>query len=149
MVYLEYEKTKLPVLDGYNITKSSQEIAYSDLKCDFTGRTAVELPQKYEEVKVVEERDVDTIIEEPIEKTIEDFKNTTFETKVDSEIEITKIKGEHRQATREGYNCFQIPFASKTVSGVTITTNEDKSIVANGTMTATWIMFEQQEITDI
>lgn len=149
MVYLEYEKTKLPVLDGYNITKSSQEIAYSDLKCDFTGRTAVELPQKYEEVKVVEERDVDTIIEEPIEKTIEDFKNTTFETKVDSEIEITKIKGEHRQATREGYNCFQIPFASKTVSGVTITTNEDKSIVANGTMTATWIIFEQQDITDI
>ncbi len=71
---------------------------------------------------------------------IEDSSNLDFE---------WKVKSGHRQATREGYNCFQIPFASKTVSGVTITTNEDKSIVANGTMTATWIIFEQQDITDI
>ncbi len=128
MVYLEYEKTKLPVLDGYNITKSSQEIAYSDLKCDFTGRTADELPQKYEEVKVVEERDVDTIIEEPIEKTIEDFKNTTFETKVDSEIEITKIKGEHRQESREGHNLldFNVSQDSK------VTVNDDGTVTING-----------------
>ncbi len=128
MVYLEYEKTKLPVLDGYNITKSSQEIAYSDLKCDFTGRTAVELPQKYEEVKVVEERDVDTIIEEPIEKTIEDFKNTTFETKVDSEIEITKIKGEHRQESREGSNLLNLNVSQNRE----VTVNDDGTVTING-----------------
>ena len=59
-----------------------------------------------------------------------------------------KIKGGHKQATREGYNLFQINFASKTVGGVTIVTNEDKSIVANGTMTAAWLNFIQYDITD-
>ncbi|MFR2570398.1 MAG: hypothetical protein ACLS90_01565 [Clostridia bacterium] len=142
MVYLEYEKIKLPVLDGYNITKSSQEIAYSDLKCDFTGRTAVELPQKYEEVKVVEERDVDTIIEEPIEKTIEDFKNTTFETKVDSEIEITKIKGEHRQESREGYNLLNLEDVETTTeNGITFSIKKGIIQSINGTPKSTSYLY--------
>lgn len=142
MVYLEYEKTKLPVLDGYNITKSSQEIAYSDLKCDFTGRTAVELPQKYEEVKVVEERDVDTIIEEPIEKTIEDFKNTTFETKVDSEIEITKIKGEHRQESREGSNLLNLEdIETTTENGITFSIKKGIIQSINGTPKSTSYLY--------
>ena len=59
-----------------------------------------------------------------------------------------KIKGGYKQATREGYNLFQIHFASKTVGGVTVVTNEDKSIVANGTMTAAWLNFIQYDITD-
>jgi hypothetical protein len=59
-----------------------------------------------------------------------------------------KIKGRHKQATREGYNLFQIHFVSKTVGGVTVVTNEDKSIVANGTMTAAWLNFIQYDITD-
>ena len=142
MVYLEYEKTKLPVLDGYNITKSSQEIAYSDLKCDFTGRTAVELPQKYEEVKVVEERDVDTIIEEPIEQTIEDFKNTTFETKVDSEIEITKIKGEHRQESREGSNLLNLEdIETTTENGITFSIKKGIIQSINGTPKSTSYLY--------
>lgn len=144
MVYLEYEKTKLPVLDGYNITKSSQEIAYSDLKCDFTGRTAVELPQKYEEVKVVEERYVDTIIEEPIEKTIEDFKNTTFETKVDSEIEITKIKGEHRQATREGYQLLNLQSGMQ--NGITYYVDDEGYFCISGTCTSDRIILNLNEL---
>lgn len=59
-----------------------------------------------------------------------------------------KIKGGYKQATKEGYNLFQIHFASKTVGGVTVVTNEDKSIVANGTMTAAWLNFIQYDITD-
>lgn len=59
-----------------------------------------------------------------------------------------KINGGHKQATREGYNLFQIHFVSKTVGGVTVVTNEDKSIVANGTMTAAWLNFIQYDITD-
>ncbi len=59
-----------------------------------------------------------------------------------------KINGGHKQATREGYNLFQIHFASKTVGGVTVVTNEDKSIVANGTMTGAWLNFIQYDITD-
>lgn len=59
-----------------------------------------------------------------------------------------KIRGGHKQENREGYNLFQINFASKTVGGVTVVTNEDKSIVANGTMTAAWLNFIQYDITD-
>lgn len=55
MVYLKYNSVKLPVLDNYNIAKSSQEITFSDLKCDFTGHQKADLPEKYQEVRVVEE----------------------------------------------------------------------------------------------
>jgi hypothetical protein len=54
MMYLEYEDVKLPILDGYNITKSSQEIAFSDIKCEFTGNTVDKLPDRYEEVRITE-----------------------------------------------------------------------------------------------
>ena len=140
MVYLEYEKTRLPVLDGYNITKSSQEIAYSDFKCDFTGRTPDELPQKYEEVKVVEERELNTIIQEPIKKTIENSKDITFKTNVDSEIEITKIKGNHYQDSREGYNLldFKETNTAITTSGLNYKKNSDGSIEVSGTTNRAW-----------
>lgn len=55
MMYLEYENVKLPVLDGYDITTSSQEVAFSDIKCEFTGNTIDNLPDRYEEVKITEE----------------------------------------------------------------------------------------------
>ena len=55
MVYLKYNSVKLPVLDNYNIAKSSQELTFSDLKCDFTGHQKADLPEKYQEVMVVEE----------------------------------------------------------------------------------------------
>ena len=135
MVYLEYEKTKLPVLDGYNITKSSQEIAYSDFKCDFTGRTADELPQKYEEVKVIEERELNTITQEPIKKTIENSKDITFKSNVDSDIEITKIKGNHYQDSRDGKNLldFKETNSNITESGLSYKKNSDGSIEVKGT----------------
>ena len=55
MVYLEYEDIKLKVCNEYSLIKSSQEITFSDIKCDFTGHTAHDLPEKYEEVKIVSE----------------------------------------------------------------------------------------------
>lgn len=63
MVYLKYNNVKLPVLDNYNIAKSSQEITFSDLKCDFTGHQKADLPEKYQEVRVVEESKVNREIE--------------------------------------------------------------------------------------
>lgn len=55
MVYLEYNSVKLLVLDDYNIAKSSQELTFSDIKCDFTGHSAEDLPEKYQEIKVISE----------------------------------------------------------------------------------------------
>ena len=70
---------KLRILNNYEITKSSQEISYSDLTCDFTNHSVNDLPEKYQEVKLVEENgqvepiwgnstETGTIIEHNIEK---------------------------------------------------------------------------------
>lgn len=44
---------ELPIINNYEITKSSQEVTYSDLTCDFTNKTADDLPEKYQEVKII------------------------------------------------------------------------------------------------
>lgn len=59
MKRLKYKKNaneyvELKLLDAYEITRSSQEVSYSDLKCDFTGHTIDDLPDKYQEVQIVE-----------------------------------------------------------------------------------------------
>lgn len=53
MVYLKYQDIELPVLDDCSITKSSQEVTFSDLKCEFTGHSADQLPEKYQEVQII------------------------------------------------------------------------------------------------
>lgn len=54
MIKLKYGNTALDVFDGYEITNSSQDVAFNDLTCDFTNRTTDELPEKYQETKLVE-----------------------------------------------------------------------------------------------
>lgn len=61
MVYLKYGKVKLKIIDGYDITKSSQEVTFNSIKCDFTGHKADELPERYQEVEIIEEK---TILDE-------------------------------------------------------------------------------------
>lgn len=52
MLYLKYGEVSLPILESYSITKSSQDITFSDLQCDFTEHTIEDLPEKYQEVKI-------------------------------------------------------------------------------------------------
>lgn len=54
MIKLKYGNLALDVFDGYEITNSSQDVAFNDLVCDFTNRTIEELPEKYQETKLVE-----------------------------------------------------------------------------------------------
>lgn len=54
MTKLMYGDVELYVLDDYNIAKSSQEVTFSSITCDFTGLTQKELPDKYQEVKLME-----------------------------------------------------------------------------------------------
>nr|DAJ75856.1 MAG TPA: hypothetical protein [Caudoviricetes sp.] len=53
-IVLKYGNTELNIFGDYNINKSSQDMTYSDINCDFTGHTKEELPEKYQEVKIVE-----------------------------------------------------------------------------------------------
>lgn len=59
-VVLRYGNTDLNIYDGYDLTKSSQEVIYSDLTCEFTGHSAVELPERYQEAKIIEISDFNT-----------------------------------------------------------------------------------------
>lgn len=61
MKKLRYVKTTdktqfvdLPIIETYEITKSSQEVSYSDLTCDFINKTVNDLPEKYQEVKIID-----------------------------------------------------------------------------------------------
>lgn len=54
MIKLKYGNVALDVFDGYEITNSSQDVAFNDLVCDFTNRTIEELPEKYQETKLIE-----------------------------------------------------------------------------------------------
>ena len=50
------EYVELNIFDTYNITKSSQEVVFSDIKCDFTNHTSNDLPEKYQEVEIISDK---------------------------------------------------------------------------------------------
>lgn len=116
MVYLKYNSVKLPVLDNYNIAKSSQEITFSDLKCDFTGHQKADLPEKYQEVRVVEESKVNREIEKIEYEEKKDVKELSFESKVKEKISICKVHGYSSQETREE--------SKSTVTGTEVIVND-------------------------
>ena len=58
MTRLVYGNIELQVLDGYSMTKSSQDVTFNSISCDFTGYTQEDLPDKYQEVKLVEDGNV-------------------------------------------------------------------------------------------
>lgn len=68
MMYLKYKKAisnneqniyvELPIFNNYSLTKSSQDISYSDFCCDYTGHTKEELPEKYQEVQIIDKNNI-------------------------------------------------------------------------------------------
>lgn len=50
---IEYGDIQLRIIGGYEINKSSQTVSFSSVRVDFTGHTADDLPEKYQEVKVI------------------------------------------------------------------------------------------------
>lgn len=49
------EAVELGILNTYEIEKSSQEVSFSDIDCDFTEFTAEDLPEKYQEVQIIDD----------------------------------------------------------------------------------------------
>lgn len=49
---IEYGDINLQLIDGYELTKGSQTVTFSNLNVDFTGHSSSDLPQKYQECKV-------------------------------------------------------------------------------------------------
>lgn len=133
MVYLKYNSVKLPVLDNYNIAKSSQEITFSDLKCDFTGHQKVDLPEKYQEVRVVEESKVNREIEKIEYEEKKDVKELSFESKVKEKISICKVHGYSSQETRSGKNKIIFDDIKETVNQGITCSIKNGVITLNGT----------------
>ena len=54
MVKLKILNSYYRIIDGYNISESSREVKFSNLKIEFTNKTIVDLPKKYQEVQLVD-----------------------------------------------------------------------------------------------
>ena len=86
MTKLMYGNTELKVLDGYDVAKSSQEVTFNSIVCDFTGYTQEDLPDKYQEVKLVENGNILFF------GYVDDYSFKEMrETDIDTEIEITLL----------------------------------------------------------
>ena len=144
MVYLKYNSVKLPVLDNYNIAKSSQEITFSDLKCDFTGHQKTDLPEKYQEVRVVEESKVNREIEKIEYEEKKDVKELSFESKVKEKISICKVHGYSSQETTEGYQLLNLQSGMQ--NGITYYVDDEGYFYISGTCTSDRITLNLNEI---
>lgn len=49
---IEYGDVQLKLIEGYDLTKASQTVSFSNLKADFTNHNPSDLPQKYQECRV-------------------------------------------------------------------------------------------------
>lgn len=54
MVRLKILNSYYRIADGYNISESSREVKFSNLKIEFTDKTIADLPLKYQEVQLVD-----------------------------------------------------------------------------------------------
>ncbi len=54
MIRLKILNSYYKVINGYNISESSREVKFSNIKIDFTNKTILDLPRKYQEVQVVD-----------------------------------------------------------------------------------------------
>ena len=54
MIVFRYGATELNLIGEYSIKKSSQDVTFSDITCDFTGHKKEDLPIKYQEAQLVD-----------------------------------------------------------------------------------------------
>lgn len=55
MIVVKYGEVELPMLgNNLNYTKESNQVAFSDISCDFTNKTKDDLPDKYQEIQIVD-----------------------------------------------------------------------------------------------
>ena len=53
MIVVKYGNVELPIVNkNISYTKASNQVSFSDISCDFTGKTKDELPEKYQELKI-------------------------------------------------------------------------------------------------
>ena len=100
-VVLRYGNTDLNIYDGYDLTKSSQEVTYSDLTCEFTGHSVDELPERYQEAKIIEKQKVNQEVETIQYEEKNKIKEATFDSEINENLVVDKVYGSTSQETRE------------------------------------------------
>ena len=85
-----YNNKSYKILDGYNLKYSNNEVTFNDIKIDFTKGTILDIPYKYQEIKIVEAESEETILSGKVKFTgyLEDI-----------ELSDMKVKGEEREMT--------------------------------------------------
>ena len=100
-VVLRYGNTDLNIHDGYDLAKSSQEVTYSDLTCEFTEHSAEELPERYQEAKIIEKQKVNQEVETIQYEEKNKIKESTFDSEINENLVVDKVYGSTSQETRE------------------------------------------------
>ena len=54
MIKFKIRNNYYRIIDGYNISESSREVKFSNIKIDFTNKTILDLPIKYQECQLVD-----------------------------------------------------------------------------------------------
>ena len=143
-------KSKIEALE----TKNTQQDTNIQKNTDDIAEINAKNTTQDEEIAQIKEKDTaqDSLIEQLQTKVVNlEAENTSLKNQIpsgeatgnpihltdssDLECEIAVV-GNSEQETRSGKNKLQLYFSDKTVSGVTITKNEDDSITLNGTATA-------------
>lgn len=117
-VVLRYGNTDLNIHDGYDLAKSSQEVTYSDLTCEFTEHSAEELPERYQEAKIIEKQKVNQEVETIQYEEKNKIKESTFDSEINENLVVDKVYGSTSQETTEGKNKFNLNYIEQSAAKV-------------------------------
>ena len=86
MIRLKIRDNYFRIIDGYNVSESSREVKFSNLKIDFTDKTLNDLPKKYQECQLIEIDYVNRLPKEYVEvEYIQSNRNQYIDTGVNAD----------------------------------------------------------------
>ena len=57
-----YNNKSYKIIDGYSLKYSNNEVTFNDIKIDFTNKTILDIPYKYQEIKIIEAENEEKIL---------------------------------------------------------------------------------------
>lgn len=129
----EYRQ-KLDELENYDDTLVKQDIEKIKNKNEFQDKDIENLQQKNIQLQTELEQTKTNLENYAIHgKSTGEYIHLTDSSETDCRVD---VKGNAQQATREGYNELENTLTDKTVEGITVKVNKDKSVTLNGTAKA-------------
>lgn len=127
-------KQKLDELENYDDTLVKQDIEKIKNKNETQDKDIENLQQKNIQLQTELEQTKTNLENYAIHgKSTGEYIHLTDSSETDCRVD---VRGNSKQATREGYNELENTLTDKTVEGITVKVNKDKSVTLNGTAKA-------------